>query len=723
MMVRRLTRDGVLARGVLAAILLLGAPCVLYAQTDLLAALSAAERRAADTVASLREREQAMDRAIELRRQVIARAAETEDRLPGLLMDQSAALLSRLARDGSDTAVLFGLALPPQRAAAAAAAEESAALLVRAERLLEGEREDDHDRSVRLPFYRARAELLLAALADEENRQRHSRRAHDLIGRMTLSNTGPEAVRRVNLGLSLLMRGGDAGDAQVALDEFGWVAMREGDDAAAIPALIRAEAWMGLLHASSALARGDVLLGEFQRALSGPPFVGGEGADALLVVLATDAATRALFEQALRGRDSRMLELAARQQGQLLARSDLPLRAESLRPLVYEKLALLADRALGAGEIDLPAAMRIARAVVLARDPELREAAIAILREVCAEPAGREFAGDAHWELAVLLTQLPGAEPALRMEAARALLRLADEFDGHPRAGEAMAAALSHARALVIQDRLEAARPVYVRALELATTRYPRLPEIGLWRYERARLILEDFETGEGALAHLEGALELLSLGELSSIAADAARLAERLHIARLDELWSQARELRRQGELRALAALARERLVPAAQQALSMARSAGLASLDRFRLDLADALLEARESAAKEIYQDLVQRLERRGEGAALLLRARLGLGRAHAIAGDAAAAFVLLRAVAQDTEHLAATEDHVDEQLREAFWHAWTLMIEILSRQDDDTSRVGAIRVHIRRLQGIDPDLGGPPWRERILAALPRE
>jgi hypothetical protein len=29
----------------------------------------------------------------------------------------------------------------------------------------------------------------------------------------------------------------------------------------------------------------------------------------------------------------------------------------------------------------------------------------------------------------------------------------------------------------------------------------------------------------------------------------------------------------------------------------------------------------------------------------------------------------------------------------------------------------------VHIRRLQGLDAQLGGPPWRERILAALPRE
>jgi hypothetical protein len=131
--------------------------------------LAAVEKRAGDRGLSLREREQAADRAVELRRKLIGSAAEDEPRLTGWLIDQSGALLARLARDGSDSAVLFGIALPAQRTAVGVAAAEALKGLERAgARVEEGSRrlaasgvspEDpvavrlEQDRSVRVPFF------------------------------------------------------------------------------------------------------------------------------------------------------------------------------------------------------------------------------------------------------------------------------------------------------------------------------------------------------------------------------------------------------------------------------------------------------------------------------------------------------------------------------------------------------------------------------------------
>src|SRR6516225_7629133 len=94
--------------------------------------LSATEHRAADKTASLREREQASDKAIELRTKIIAGSPPDDQRLPGWLMDQGAAELARLARDGSDTATIFGIPLPQQSAASREAAERALQALSRA---------------------------------------------------------------------------------------------------------------------------------------------------------------------------------------------------------------------------------------------------------------------------------------------------------------------------------------------------------------------------------------------------------------------------------------------------------------------------------------------------------------------------------------------------------------------------------------------------------------
>jgi hypothetical protein len=706
------------------------------APPEVAAALAAAERRAAETGLSLRERERAMDRAIELRQQLISAAAD-DHRLPEWLMDQAAGVLSRLARDGSDTAVLFGLPMPGQRSAAEAAGAEAAALLARAQRLLErrgGEGEEDQARSVRIPFFQARAELLLAACAEggEGNAQaRHAAAAHAKIGRLSLSSTTPEAMRRVNLGLALLMRSDDPADAQVALDEFGWVLTRGSELGDPIAPLTRAEAWMGLLRASAALNRSEALLDRYFEALDGPPFVEAQAADPLLVVLATDAATRALHEQALRSKDPHLREQAVEAQLQLLRRPDVAIAPRALRALIYEKLSALAEQGLHEQpQMPLPHAMQVAQAMLLAREPDQRERAVALLRDVCAAPdAVPELMPDALWELAVLLAQPAHADDASRLEAARILTQLADEFPDSMRATEAIGAALAFSRALALERAPDGASATvaYLYALEVATMRFLQLPEIDLWRYEYARLILEEVAQVVGrtteeaetrrATERLTQALTALkAIGPPAAIGADAQRLTERVHHARLELLWNRFRALRLAGHDSAAAGFAASDIVPAAREAAAWARAGDPVFPQVFQLDLADALLEAGERTARRVFEDSVDTIERTPSLGYLLPRAQLGMARALLAAGDSSPAFALLRAVAEELEPRLEGALRHDEAAHEYFWHAWSLMAEILSERDAPGASLG---VRIRRLQALDPELGGPPWRDRILAA----
>lgn len=710
-------------------------PAIPRSQAELIASLAAAERRAADAASTLRERELAVDRAIDLRRLLIAQASDDAPELAGWLIDQGAALLARLARDGSDTAVLFGLPLPAQHQSAAATASDAAALLRRAQELLPVQRETEHDRSVRIPFYLSRAELLLAAASRGESSRRHADSAHALVGRIVFAEPSPEAARRVVVGAAHVLRGDAPTELQIAVDELAWVLTREGREAAAITPLTRAEAWMALLHATAALDRAEALLASLHDALLRPPFVAAGTADPLLVVLATDAATRSLFEAGLRTRSPGLLELAVDQQARLLARTDLPMRADTLRPLIFEKLAMLAELAGTVPDgLELPAAVLTARAVILARDPAARDEALSMLYQVCDSHPQNPFAPDALWELAVLLTQPPHADTEGRLHAAQALTRLADHHPQSPRAAEAMSAALAYARALVVQaDHADPssnlhgpeplARDVYRRALAVATQRYPRLPDIDLWRYEHARLLFEEFErrasAGAVTVQLLQESLASLRLVDAgSAIAQDAARMAERTHLAHLEALRNALRIARRaDGNITLLAS---DELMPAAQAAANWATANRSPLASRFRLDLAEAVLESggpgAAATARHTLEDLMPRLDE-PELRYLLPRARLVLARAHIAAGDDAAAFALLRSAAMDLEPGIVADPPPSPDVHDTFWHAWTLMAEILGRSHDDRAR---LLLHIRRLRTIDPDLGGSPWRQRIEASV---
>ena len=686
----------------------------------LVSELEATQRRAGDKLASLREREQAADKAMELRARVIEAAEAGDERLPGWLLDSAAGELARLGRDGSDTAVLFGIPLPAQRDAVQQGAEQAVRLLdraasairARATALADAPAEDpakahvEQERTVRIPFFAARAHVLLAACATGKERSRQAQTAFDAVGKLALSSVGPEGLRRVCVGAALLMRATPApeADLQSAVEEFGWVLTATG---AGITATTRAEAWFGLIAAGAAMGKLEEVLEQVRPALAKEPFVGPDGrADSLLAVLAADAMTRAWFEQGLKTGDRSMLDQAVAAQQTLLRRQDLTVRAESLRPLAFQKLHLVGQGARPG--LDLPPAMDLAGAIDAARDSARRDEAIRRLAAVAESPDAGDFAADALWELAVL--RLQGSPPAAERDAATwALVRLAKDHATNPRAPEAMVAALSHAQALSRGRETAGADQLYREALTVAVSGFPSLNGIDVWRYEYARVLADRDEVPMADLRSAQGAL--WEVGDGVSISADARRLLERIQARLLDEAWERVDAARRAGEAEKVQEICRSEIVPEARRAVAWAAQKSVPSLDRFRADLADGLTECWDSGGRALYQELLRRSPTVPGGKP---RLNLGLARSLMISGDTRNAFSILRDLATTLDTPA--EGAPANSRPEPFWHAWTLMLEELSARNADAERTGTIRAHIKRLESIDPGLGGEPWRTRI-------
>ncbi len=686
-------------------------------QPDLPSELQATERRAADKSISLREREQASDKAIDLRKKLIAGLTPEDATLPDLLITQAAAELARLGRDGSDSAALFCIPLPAQSQTVRDTATESLQLLTQASSILDQKHKDltaqnipaddpravqlDQDRTVRVPFFASRAHILIAACSTGKDRTTHAQAAYDAIGKLTLATSGPESIRRITLGAALLMRAADNTDLQSAAEELGWV-LTSGPSNQPQPgasAVTRAEAWFGLILAAAGAGKPEAVLDQFRTAQTQPPFTTDGKPDALLTVLAADAISRAWAEHGIAHNNRASLDRAVSEQQSLLRRTDLGVRADALRPLAFQKLNLLAAKA--DHKLNLPPAMDLAGAIDAARDPKRRDEAIKRLTAVAAAPDAGDFAADALWESAVLLTQ-GTPTPTDRQSAATNLTRLARDFPSSPRATEAMAAALAYLQALAREH--SESNTAYLAALTVATDKYATLPTIDTWRYEHARLIV-DLNTGD-----LETALKVLrEVNPKAPIAKEAQRLCERVQGNALDAQWAAISEARKKGQ--PVADLARQTVLPEAQRAVEWSKSHDNASLDRFRADLADALTESGDATGRPIYESL---LKAKSEVPGGTPRLHLGQARALLISGDTPGAFAILRDLAAATD--TAPQGQPPTSRPEPFWHAWTLMLEELSTRNEGNARTGTIRTNIKRLESIDPALGGEPWKSRI-------
>lgn len=652
---------------------------------DALAAqLAGLELKTTDAGTTIAERERAHDEAIDVRRRLLELLPASDERREPIALRQGAALIDVLWRDGAAPAVLYGIPVFDQHERVRAAAAE-------ADRVLR----EFGDQGARI-----RAAALVLAAAASDDRAERARLAGDALAVADRSRELGLPVAGRFEGTALLLRGGN-GDARRALAL--WESLLHERGAAEAPTPVIAERWFGWVRANAAAAEADAFesaLERFARAREQEPFVRGGAPDPLLTILGADVATAALLERWRSSRDAGLLRRAVQEQAALLERGDLGLPAETVRSLVYEKLARVVD---GSMPLDgLHPAATLAEAVALTRGPESGAESLELLERLAARPDAGDYAPEALWEMAVVLS--PSASPRERVRAVEALTRLAREFPGHARAGRALDAALAYGRSLLetSPEPIRAdARAAYLRALELATEPGRAVENADLWKYERARLLLERTPDGETADA-------ALSLLESVDPASEAAAAAGTLYLRTLERTIRTGLEAVRAARARPEGDASRKAagdLLPLTRRGAAWARRNPGAAADALLFAHAEALTESGSPDAEPIYRDLLRRNAAVEGGDAAL---RLGLARALLLAGRRAEAFGMLRELATGLEALSPRPA--------AFWHAWALMLETLAAENADGSRAGAIRTHITRLRTLDTGLGGEPWRSRI-------
>lgn len=706
-------------------------------QEDLLGRLAREQDRAGDAALSVDERLAAADAAIDARARLIASAGD-DDRLAIWLVDQAAALLARLGRDGTDAAVLHGLATPSQRARAREAGEEAAHLLERAgtaatrsiERLTARPRpsigvEDlAAERDVRAPFLAGRAALIRAAAATmRADRVRLAGEALQLLGPLALPDPRAEWARRTTMAIALSLRA--AGEDERAAGEQLEAVIAEitRDGAPVAGSQVLADAALGLARLRAGVAWDECMasllpVAAAHAGIAPRPHAGLLSATGRLrgtdqtrwTVLAADAIARGCVDAwQARPDDSEPLSRAVRTYEHVGDSGGSP----ALRALMLERVADLAGIVEPPALLDrLPPIAAFARAVRLSRDPARRAQAETLFAAVADRSDAPRLAPDALWEWAVLAA----SDRSERVEAVELLVRFARRFaDVDPVRAEAAILNAIQRGARMRQSAREGMpaqhaariRRAYLEALEVATTAFDSLPEMDRWRLERARLLLET--PGERAAA--VDLLEDIPAG--SPVGAEAGALYVRLLVELLEEAHARLADLRRRGD-REEATRVAGAAVTIARRASDWAAARGSPMLDRLRADLADALVESGEGEqAVPLCRDLIRR------GAVVpggRPRLQLALGRG-LLAGDEGAAFAAFRELVAPFDGAPAGAPRPEE-----YWHAWTIMLELLAARGGDSARASEIRVQIRRLQTIDAELGGEPWKSRLVTLRDR-
>jgi hypothetical protein len=648
--------------------------------------LTRQEHRAADPALSITDRDAATDEAIKVRAHLIAAAgAKDSAQLQTWRIDQAAALMARLGRDGTDTSVLLGLPTSDQRRAAAQTAEEI-------------QRLTDPVAS-RAAASRARALLILAALAtDPAHRASQAQSARALLETLEPDTAASDAARSVNLALALLLRDA-AADAAKAADRFAALIAQPAPE---MDRPTRIEAWLGSVAASRGIAR-ESATARLREQRTQEPFTIGEKPDALATVLSYEAVARTGLPGA-----AGFQEMLA-----LLSRRDLGLDDRALRSLVYEKIAAAITPATPLDE--LPPDVAFARATALAHDRGSAAEAQRLFAAVAERADAGQLRPEAIWEAAAL--GLADQNPKAQTAAVEQLVALVRAYPNWLRAKEALAAAVGAGQRLEStlkhdDPAYEPARRAYLAALALATPGAAGA-SADRSRYERARTLLgagasdpptaPDASTLDTALSLLEAIAPAKSPagGDEAEVAVAAAHLYVQVVATEIRRATDRIDESRRAGDEAAVRRIAADALEPIARRAEAWARTRGSPDLDAFRLALADAQTEQGRGDGVATYKALLAAKS----GAA---HVRLNLGRAQLASGDSAGAFSTLRALAQGLEPL--------RPLPREFWHAWSVLLGILAGQNADGSRSDTIRVQIKCLETLDPDLGGVPWRARI-------
>jgi hypothetical protein len=313
-----------------------------------------------------------------------------------------------------------------------------------------------------------------------------------------------------------------------------------------------------------------------------------------------------------------------------------------------------------------PTSVLIAGADAMSRTIATRERAMMLYeRVVRSEDARPREVRDALWQIGVLGRAIGTGESIARSNGA--LTELARTHPDDPRSMGAISSAIGSS------DRADTA--TLRERLEIATGRYPESPAIDLWRLRLAEL-RADF-------ARLD-TLETISPETREGVLAG--ELYEQTVLGMLDRYDDQ--QIRRGLERRMQHAAVRF----------------GLPSADLWtkRGVISESIHDPRNALAQ--IDTLIQSAERDN-----LPSEELRLLRAQTL--------LRLDQTRSAFEELRELSSRIDASgnYTSTYWQSWALMLEAVAQGGTASDKTEAMR-HLARLQLIDPQLGGSPWRERL-------
>ncbi len=419
----------------------------------------------------------------------------------------------------------------------------------------------------------------------------------------------------------------------------------------------------GELELERALAQGSTMSVGADDAIEAPesvPFFdeGDRLSDPSWTILHAEAVTRGALDAGV------PVAPALRPLLDLVERRDLLRTRAERRGLVYPRVARAVERAMATRDETIldrvPGEALYALALVEGQRGRSGPAVELLTRLAGRDGIDDTLRGDALIEASRLARDTEGLRPA---GSARLLARLARDVPGHPSAPAAIASAIEDAH----PDDAEA-------FLTLGLERYADAPGADAWRIQLAALRMD--RSG------------LALLGEVDA-QGTLARAALEIELAIIDALLEQDG-------------------IDGADIDLLRRSVRAAADLDRpdlpaRRADLAERLLAEDSAEAEALFRALLASGLPVPGG-----EPRLTLGHARALVtlGRDAEAATLLRALSERLE----SPDPPD-----AFWHATTVWLELVSKNTDEGTGP-AIGAHVTRLRLIDPDLGGEPWGPRL-------
>lgn len=704
--------------------------------SDLDVQLTTAKQQLAAPALTPAQRVDLLTRCDELERRLIA-LAPADDRVPSWLADRAAVALDLAGLDsggGADINVLFGVPtrseLKSIRDRAAEAldlakrAESAAALAVaRLEAQLVGgqARADaveqslhiliDVEQGQRIPYLKAFATLLLGAASTDEPTRETAQSAAKLLGALPPPNppTGPLAESRtLSLAAALI-------HASIGLSDRAPDALKAA--AAQLEPIARTYK-PGAPESSSSALKARLALIRAGAPVSTRPRGINPAAERELDALETESRAASFLDRAAREPAGRnlLLSSAIRELLSVADAADKPELKEALRVRAYDKIAAAIPSSVPIEK--LPPEAALARAIARIRDsasgaadPIARDDAVLMLTKLTArQDASPALRAQARWERAVIIAA--AADPLAELDALALIVR--SDADSEKAVPAARRIADLFARRdpdtsdplATLPEPWSTRLPAFRDAVSLLLRR--DATQLDRWRQDGARLVSRELNTSLLDVSAFDRALDLAAAVVASGPSPAASAITDTLWRT-LDVRRAPAAEAAN-GSSPAIAKLEWERIIPFATRALAWSRTHDAPREPGYMLLLGEALTGSGNPEGRAMLDGLAGGPIDRA-GASLWPRYKLALARAQRAASQHAEALASFREVADHFEGAPGSSKRDP-----AYWAAWSEMIAIQHSQNENGARSPDIRVQIKRLELLDPTLGGPPWSDRI-------